>query len=77
MKLVFSKSVYDQFDDESRIGLVPRTCDCIEDGGAKDDCDSCDGGGVVYECTLSPEDSSAIEDNLRSQGVPLGKGGTH
>lgn len=77
MKMVFSKQVYDQFDDESREGLIPVACRCIEDGRAKEDCESCDGGGIVYEHVLSPEDSAAIEENLRSQGVPLGKAGTN
>lgn len=76
MKILFSKRVYDQFDDESRAGLVPVPCSCIVDGKAAIDCDSCDGGGTVYEHELSPEDSAAIQENLRSQGVPLGKIGT-
>jgi hypothetical protein len=60
MKMQFSKWVYDQFDDES-----------VADGKAKDECDLCDGGGVIYEYELSPEDAAAIQENLRRQGVPI------
>lgn len=77
MKMAFSKQVYDQFDDESRRGLVPVPCSCNADGKAAPECDSCSGGGVIYEHTLSAEDSAAIQENLRRQGVPLGKLGTH
>lgn len=77
MKLIFSKQMYDQFGDDDRASLIPVACRCIADGRAKDDCDSCDGGGIVYESVLSPEDLAAIEENLRSQGVPLGKAGTN
>lgn len=77
MKMVISKQVYDQFDEESRRSLTPVPCDCVTDGKAAAECDSCDGGGIVYECVLSADDSAAIQENLRSQGVPLGKTGTH
>ena len=77
MKMVIGKQVYDQFDDESRAGLKPIACDCIEDGKADSECEVCDAGGVVYEWELSPEDSAAIQENLRRQGVPLGKIGTN
>jgi hypothetical protein len=77
MKMRFSKQVYDQFDDESREGLVPVPCHCIIDGTIATDCDACEGTGIIYEHTLSPEDDAAIQENLRRQGVPLGKIGTH
>lgn len=77
MKLTFSKQVYDQFDEESRSGLKPVACHCIKDEKAEPECDSCDGGGIVYESELDPETSAAIQENLRSQGVPLGKIGTN
>lgn len=77
MKVIFSKKVYDQFDSNSRQRLLPIPCQCVDQGEAALDCDSCDGGGIVYEDKLSPEDSAAIEENLRRQGVPLGKTGTH
>lgn len=76
MKIVISKSVYDQFDAESRRMLTPIPCDCVVDGKPSLECDSCDGGGIVYEHTPSAEDQAAIHENLRSQGVPLGKLGT-
>lgn len=76
MKMICSKQVYDQFDAESRAGLKPIPCDCVRDGVADDDCEECEGGGVVYEWALGPEDSAAIQKNLRRQGVPLGKIGT-
>ncbi len=77
MKMAVSKQVYDQFDDASRRGLRPVNCHCLADGKALLECDSCDGGGVIYEWELSLEDSEAIQDNLRRQGVPIGKIGTH
>jgi hypothetical protein len=77
MKMMISKQVYDQFNDESRRGLTPVSCDCLVDEKAAPECDSCDGGGVIYEVALSAEDTAAIQENLRSQGVPLGKIGTH
>ncbi len=76
MKIIISRQVYDQFDDESRRSVMPVRCECITDGGAHPNCESCDGHGTVYEMSLSPEDSAAIQENLRSQGVPLGKIGT-
>lgn len=77
MKVKICKQVYDQFDDESRADLTEIACDCIVDGCAQDDCTCCQGGGVVYEFVISQEQSAAIENNLRSQGVPLGKSGTN
>lgn len=76
MKLVFSKQVYDQFDYESRRALVPIACDCVADSEAKPDCDLCEGCGTLWEASLSAEDQAAIQENFRSQGLPLGKTGT-
>lgn len=76
MKLYISKPVFDQFDAESRRGLVPVACTCIADGEDTAACEACSGAGIVYEMTLSADDSAAIQENLRSQGVPLGKIGT-
>ncbi len=73
MKMVFSKQVYDQFDDASREGLKPIACDCIKSGKPQTECEYCSGSGTVYETTLSAEESAAIQENLRTQGVPLGK----
>lgn len=80
LKLAFSKQVFDQLPPEDQATLRPITCHCTErDPAAQPDpeCDGCDGGGVVWEQDLSQEESDAIENNLRSQGVPLGKMGTH
>lgn len=75
MKLYFAKAAYDQLDEASRSRLVPVACTCVATG--KVDCDSCDGSKVVYEDALTPEESAAIEENLRRQGVPIGKTGTN
>lgn len=72
MKLVFSKKAYEQLD-ESRNDLIPIPCDCIKDNKVNEDCEFCDGGGIVYESPLSPEDASTIEENFRRQGIPIGK----
>lgn len=75
MKIHISKQVYDQFDDESRRQVSPVPCGCADTAGAPT-CDSCEGTGTIYEWILSAEDSAAIQENLRSQGVSLGKIGT-
>jgi hypothetical protein len=73
MKMVFGKRAYDQLDEHGRSTLKPIACHCTEAGPADDNCEICDGGGTVYEWALSVEDASAIEENFRRQGVPLGK----
>jgi hypothetical protein len=77
MKLNFTKQAHDQLDLESQQQLTPLSCECIEDGKPKETCELCDGGGTYYELELSAETSAAIQENLRRQGVPLGKIGTH
>jgi hypothetical protein len=77
MKILISQVVYNQFDDEDRAGLTQTACHCMEDGRPDPACASCDGVGIAYEYDLSPEDSAAIQENLRRQGVPLGKIGAH
>lgn len=77
MKMTFSKQVYDQLSDDSQAELIPVTCDCVTDDQASESCAYCDGGGVIYEKKLSLEDEKAIVNNLRSQGVPIGKDGTN
>lgn len=73
MKVILSRQLYDQLPFGDKQSLVPVPCRC---GGAPE-CDSCSGLGLVYEFQLSAEDSAAIQENLRRQGVPLGKIGTN
>jgi hypothetical protein len=75
MKIVISKQVYRQLADQSEVAAVP--CDCVTNGEADAECILCEGGGELYEMLMSAEDRAEIENNLRSQGVPLGKEGTH
>ena len=77
MKLFFSKKVYDQFSPEDRQNLTPFPCECVSNNEAEWDCDSCEGGGAIYQHELSAEESAGIQENLRSQGFPLGKIGTN
>jgi hypothetical protein len=72
MKIHVSQQVYDQFGPEDRQQLTPVTCGCSNNPA----CESCEGSGTIYEWSLSAEDSATIQENLRSQGVPLGKIGT-
>jgi hypothetical protein len=73
MKLIFAKQAYDKLNAKSQAELKPIPCDCISKGVAQSDCESCDGGGVLYEAQVSPEDAAAIAENLRRQGVPIGE----
>jgi len=77
LRLRISKQIYDRFDDNSREGLEEVSCDCVVDSQADADCEVCEGGGINWEWTPSQEVAAAIEENLRSQGMPLGKNGLH
>ena len=75
MKVLLSRKVYLQLDDQH--GCAPTACYCVESSEPDAACELCDGTGEVYEMPLSDEAAQDIEDNLRRQGVPLGKEGTH
>lgn len=77
MKLIFGKQAYEQLRPADREGLIPIPCDCNKGGPALLDCESCEGGGIVYECPISKEQMAVIEENFRRQGVSLGKKGTN
>lgn len=76
--MVLSRQVHDQLDRASKEGVTAIPCDCVEASPQKQpdlDCVMCSGLGIVYEYHLDKRTSDAIEENLRSQGVPLGKEG--
>lgn len=75
MKVIIGKQVYRQLADKS--GLIAIPCDCVASGEPDAECPLCEGGGELYEMVMSAEDRAEIENNLRGQGVPLGKKGTH
>ena len=77
MRIFVSKQAYGQLDRASQQELKTVSCDCLTDGTADINCESCEGNGVIYEMSIPPQVSAAIEDNLRSQGLPLGKTGTN
>lgn len=80
MRINISKQVYDQLPIRDQQSLVAVDCRCKSSepkGIPEADCDSCGGDGTIWEMQLSAEDSAAIQDNLRRQGVPLGKIGTN
>jgi len=76
MRLVFSKQVRDQFDDQSRRDVKPMACDCCVENVPCLVCEMCAGEGIVWYRDLEPDVSAAIEDNLSRQGVPI-HGRTH
>lgn len=79
MKINISKQVYDQLSPTDQAQIEKSPCICRADGSAdaEPDCIFCDGLGVMYEDTLTAEETAQVQENFRKQGVPLGKIGTH
>lgn len=70
MKVYLSKTVYDQLTDKDKDTIQKTPCTCNGDL----DCEFCEGFGILYEMPLNEDEAVRIEENLRSQGMPLGKG---
>ncbi len=75
MKIHFSRQAYNKLDAASRRQLTPVDCGCSI--AEMPTCEDCGGDGLIFEGTLSAEDTAAIVENFRRQGFTLGKIGTH